>query len=75
MPALIPVGPPTTILQNVQYALPARLTFLTSSVAVEQSLNGTTWSAVTGAETTGSNAGGVFLRCPSANALVVCKGY
>jgi len=71
----IPIGPATVILQNVQYALPAKLVYLTASVPVEGSNNGTSWTAMTGADTTGVNAGSLFVRCPSANALVVCKSY
>lgn len=72
---LIPVGTPTVILQNVQYACPARLTFVTSSVAIEGSNNGTSWTAITGADTVGANLASVYVRCPTANALIVAKGY
>lgn len=69
----IPLGPQTTILQNVAYALPSRACFIMSSVAIEWSNDGTTWAALTGANTTGVNVGAMFIRCPTANAVVTCK--
>ena len=70
---LISLGPPTAMLQNVTYALPARLCHITSSVAVEVSSNATVWSALTGANTTGVLTSGSFLRCPTAVCVVTCK--
>jgi hypothetical protein len=71
----IPIGKSTALLQNVQYALPPKLVFITSSVAVESSIDGTVWTAATGANTTGIMIGALFVRCPTANAVVVCKAY
>jgi hypothetical protein len=67
------VGVPTSIAQNVVYALPTVLCFLSSSVAIEGSLDGTTWTALTGANTTGVYAGVAFVRCPTAAAIVNCE--
>jgi hypothetical protein len=64
---------PNVVLQNVQYAMPSRLCFVTSSVAVEGSNNGTSWTAATGVDTLGAWVGSLYLRCPTSNALVVCK--
>jgi len=65
-------GPVHSILQNVVYALPPRACLVTSSVAVETSLNGTVWTALPGTGA-GTNSSAPFLRCPTANATVTCK--
>jgi hypothetical protein len=70
---LISIGPPTAMLQNVTYALPARLVHITSSVAIDVSSNGTAWSALTGANTTGVLTSGSFIRCTTGSASVTCK--
>jgi hypothetical protein len=62
-------GPVHSILQNVVYAMPPRTVLVTSSVAVETSLNGTVWTALA----SGTNSSAPFLRCPTANATVTCK--
>jgi hypothetical protein len=66
---LLPVGPPTVLTQNVTYALPAQLCVVTSSGAVETSLDGTTWTAFT----SGGMSGAVFIRSGAANTIVTCK--
>ena len=66
-------GPVHSILQNLVYALPPRTVLVTSSVAVETSLDGTVWTALTGANTVGANSSAPFLRCPTANATITCK--
>jgi hypothetical protein len=66
----IPVGRPVTLTQNVSYALPARLCFVTSSAALEFSNDESTWTALTGANTTGVNSGARFVRCPASTAVV-----
>lgn len=65
---LLPVGTPTTLIANQVYALPAQLCLVTSSAAVETSLDGTTWAA----HTSGNMSGAVFLRAATA-AIVTCK--
>lgn len=66
---LLPVGPPTVLVQNVTYALPAQLCLVTSSGSVETSLDGSTWTAFT----SGNMSGAVFLRATGANTIVTCK--
>lgn len=70
---LLALGMPWTITQNTTYALPAKLCNVKSSAALESSVDGTTWGAVTGADTTGAWVNGVFIRCTTGNALVLCK--
>jgi hypothetical protein len=68
----ISLGVPTTILQNVVYALPNRAALVLSSVALDVSQDGTTWVAAP-SSTTGLQTAGVFIRCPTAGALVTVK--
>jgi len=76
MPFSLSPGESTLCLQNVAYALPATYCFIQSSLAMETSLDGSTgWAALTGANTTGVGASGGFIRCPTANATVICKKY
>lgn len=69
---LISVGVPTTITQNIVYALPTKQVLVNSSLAVQVSLDGTTWTNLTGAETSGAVTGQTFIRCTVGNALVNC---
>ena len=50
----VPLGVPTVLTQNVVYALPARLSFITSNAAIDISVNNSTWTALTNANTTGA---------------------
>ena len=70
--ALMP-GVTATLVQNRSYALPARVVRVTSSLAVQISLDETTWTALTGADTTGIETSAPFLRCSGGNAIVTCK--
>lgn len=70
---LISIGPPITLLQNVVYALPAKAVLITSSLALEVSLDGTAWVALANATTTGAVTGYVFVRCTAGNALITAK--
>lgn len=65
----IPLGAPLTMVQNQVYALPAQLCLITSSGAVETSLDGTNWAAFT----SGGLSGGVFIRSGAAGTIVTCK--
>lgn len=65
----ISAGVPTTITQNVAYALPSPSCWMQSSAVVETSLDGSTWAAVS-ASTTGVQTAAVFVRCTTANALI-----
>lgn len=75
MAQAISPGEITVMLQNVEYALPSIVCFVQSSVVIESSMNGTTWSELTGANTIGLMTGARLIRCPSANAALVCKKY
>jgi hypothetical protein len=69
----IPLGPSTLILQNVVYALPAKLCTILSSAAIDGSTDGSTWSAITGANTVGASTAASFIRCTTGNTTVTCK--
>lgn len=64
------IGPTHVLAQNVVYALPARSVKVSSTAAVEISVNGSAWDALTGAETVGAETGAVFIRCPGGEASV-----
>lgn len=66
----IPTGRPVALVQNVSYALPSKICFVTSSAALEFSNNESTWAALTGANTTGVSTGAAFVRCPGGAASV-----
>ena len=66
-------GPAVAILQNVVYAMPACKVRVHSLAAVEISVDGIAWDALTGSETVGAEAASVFLRCPTGNTTVVLK--
>lgn len=68
----ISLGIPATILQNIVYALPNVACMILSSVALEVSQDGTTWVAAP-TSTSGMQTAGVFIRCPTAGALVTVK--
>ena len=61
------------ILQNQVYAVPMRIVRLKSSVAIEHApLFAGTFAALTGADTTGVEVCGGFIRCTTAGAEVIC---
>lgn len=70
---LLTMGPTHAILQNVVYAMPGQACEILSSAAVEISLDGSAWLALTGANTVGVQAAGTFLRCPGGNANITLK--
>jgi len=70
---LILIGPTTTLTQNVVYALPARKVMVFSSLAVEHSYDGTTFDALTNAETLGAETAAAFIRCTGGAAVVTVK--
>ena len=72
MATSLPHGVAVTFKQNEVYALSSEVTFVTSSIALETSLNGTVWTALANS-LTGAVTGSVFIRCPTGNALVICK--
>lgn len=71
---LLSLGVPLAVVQNEVIALPAKVVRIQSSVAIESSADGTVWSALTGANTTGIETGAAFVRCPTAAAVIVAKG-
>jgi len=66
---LLSLGPPTTLIQNVVYALPAQLCQINASIACEVSSNQSTWTALANDATTSAG----FIRCPTGNAVVTVK--
>lgn len=70
---LLTIGPAHDILQNVVYAMPVRKVRVHSLAAVEISVDGSAWDALTGAETVGAEAASGFIRCPSGNTTVILK--
>lgn len=66
------IGPAQTITQNIANALPARQVRIVSTVALEVSVDGSSWSALANS-TTGTDVTGVFVRCTTASPLVVCR--
>jgi hypothetical protein len=72
----IGVGPPTTLTQNVVYALPARAGRIHSLAAIEISVDGIDiWDALVGAETVGADVASGFVRCPLASTIAIFKPY
>lgn len=70
---LLTIGPAHAILQNVVYAMPARKVRIHSLAAVEISVDGSSWDALTGSETVGAEAASGFLRCPGGDTTVILK--
>lgn len=68
-------GALTTILQNIVYVLPPKVCRIQSSAAIEGSLDGTTFAAMTGADTTGVDTVAGFIRCTTGTAKVLVKTY
>jgi predicted benzoate:H+ symporter BenE len=70
----IPVGVPTTLTQNQVYALPATTIQMLATVAVEVSVDNSTWVALTGSATaSGAVTSAVFTRCTTSNSIVICE--
>ncbi len=63
---LLSIGSVVTLVQNVVYALPSRPATVTTSVACETSVNGSTWTAFTSGGTTTAK----FIRCPTGSSVV-----
>ena len=70
---LLATGGQNVILQNVIYALPASLTHITASVAIEVSVDGSTWDVLTGADTVGAFCSAAFVRCTTGFSVLHCK--
>lgn len=75
-PKTLLIGPPNDLTQNVVYALPARMVFLTSSAALEicSGTVGGSFAALSGG-TTGTNVSAGFVKCTTGSAVVRCKAF
>lgn len=70
----VPLGSPLAIAQNAVLALPPATVQLLALAAVEVSVDGTTWVALTGSATiSGVPTGATFVRCTTAGTTIVCK--
>ena len=67
------IGPATTITEDVSYALPAKIVRIHALAALEISVDGSAWDALTGSDTVGAEAGSCFVRCTTANTTVVLR--
>lgn len=67
-------GVPTVIAQTTAYALPPRGCFIQSTVALEVSVDGTTYVTLA-ASTTGAQTGATFVRCTTAPTTVIVKKF
>lgn len=68
------IGVPKAILQNVEYALPARTCLVQSVAATEFAIaKGGTYVAQATSATTGFLASGGFVKCTSGNTTILCK--
>lgn len=74
MPSTLLIGKRNALVEDEIYALPARLVWLQSTVALEYTAGttGSSFVALTNS-TTGVQCGGGFVRCTSAAASVFVK--
>jgi hypothetical protein len=72
---LIECGVVFAAAQNGEYALPSTLVFLHSTAAVETSIDGTNWTALTGGSTTGVVTADPFVRCTGGACSIIVKKY
>lgn len=71
---MLTTGPVHAITQNVVYALPGRTVRVFAAAAVEVSLDGSTFTALTGSNTvSGALTAAPFLRCATGNTTVIIK--
>lgn len=66
------IGPTNTFVQDTVYALPARQVRLQSTIALQTSIDNSTWTSVA-ASTTGVDVTAVFVKCTTGAAVVVCR--
>jgi len=71
----VTIGPPISLVQNVVYALPPRAGRIHALAAIEISVDGVAWDALTGAETVGADIASGFVRCTTANTTAIFKAY
>jgi hypothetical protein len=67
------LGPPLAITQNVVYSLPGQTVRVQAGAAIEHSIDGTNWAALTGANTVGVECASAFIRCTGGNTTVMVK--
>ena len=72
---VVAVGYPCTLTQNVVFALIPKTCRLLSTAAIEGSPDGTTWIALTGANTIGADTAAAFVRCTTASPTIICTTY
>ena len=66
------IGPAATLTQNIVYALPARQINIMSTRVLQISVDGSSYADVA-ATTTGTAVTGVFTKCTTGSAVVVCR--
>lgn len=75
----IPVGQTVTMNQgalgNESYTLPIKTVWVTSTAAIETSLDEISWATLVNANTTGAITGAKFVRSATPLALIMCKEY
>ena len=73
---LLTIGPSHTLTQNVTYALPARSVHVyvqNNLTSIEQSNDGTTWTAVTLDDDESFDAAALFIRSTGVATIIICK--
>lgn len=73
MPSTLLVGPANHLTEDVVYALPARLVYLTSNVALQISNTAGGGFGALANSTSGTYVSGGFVQCSTAAAIVYCK--
>lgn len=68
------MGVPTTMAQNVVFALPPVTVQLLGTAAVEVSVDNSTWVALTNSATaSGAATSACFVRCTTGASVIVCE--
>lgn len=70
----IPIGQTCILNQNESYTLPVKVVYITSTVALESSIDEVAWTIIA-QSTTGVLTAAKFVRCPTASAIVMCKAH
>jgi hypothetical protein len=72
MSTALTIGKSTVLTQNVNYALPSKMVMVTSSAAVDVSVDQSNWSALAG-YAAGAVTGAGFIRSAGVGTSVLCK--
>ena len=72
MPELLTIGPPTTLVQNLGYALPATRVLVRASGAIETSQDNSTYAAVT-LTNNQAELSAAFVRSTASGTIVTLK--